>query len=85
MKYKLEYGYDQIELQKSSIIKEDRIMIIDDLIATGGTAVAAGKLIKKITSKKITFMFVIDLYNLKGANILKKKGYNVYSIMKAEG
>tara|TARA_Y100000992_G_scaffold271507_1_gene212476 strand:+ start:247 stop:429 length:183 start_codon:yes stop_codon:yes gene_type:complete len=60
-------------------------MIIDDLIATGGTAVAAGKLIKKITSKKITFMFVIDLYNLKGANILKKKGYNVYSIMKAEG
>ena len=85
MKYKLEYGYDQIELQKSSIIREDRIMIIDDLIATGGTAVAAGKLIKRITSKKITFMFVIDLYNLKGANILKKKGYNVYSIMKAEG
>ena len=41
-KYKLEYGYDQVELQKTSILKKDKVLIVDDLIATGGTAIAAG-------------------------------------------
>ena len=84
-KYKLEYGFDQVEIQKNSILKNDKVLIIDDLIATGGTATAAAKLVENMSMKKISFMFVIDLFNLNGANILKKKGYKVFSIIEAEG
>tara|TARA_B100001093_G_C26441206_1_gene848131 strand:+ start:178 stop:720 length:543 start_codon:yes stop_codon:yes gene_type:complete len=84
-KYKLEYGYDQVELQKNSILKKDKILIVDDLIATGGTAIAAAKLVENKSLKKISFMFVIDLYNLNGATVLENKGYKVFSIIKAEG
>ena len=84
-KYKLEYGYDQVELQKNSLLKKDKVLIVDDLIATGGTAIAAAKLVENVSSKKVSFMFVIDLYNLSGATVLKNKGYKVFSIMKAEG
>ena len=84
-KYKLEYGYDQVELQKNSLLKKDKVLIVDDLIATGGTAIAAAKLVENVSSKKVSFMFVIDLYNLNGATVLKNKGYKVFSIMKAEG
>ena len=84
-KYKLEYGFDQVELQKNSLLKKDKVLIVDDLIATGGTAIAAAKLVENVSSKKVSFMFVIDLYNLNGATALKNKGYKVFSIMKAEG
>ena len=84
-KYKLEYGYDQVELQTTSILKKDKVLIVDDLIATGGTAIAAAKLVEKVSLKQVSFMFVIDLYNLNGATVLEKKGYKVFSIMKAEG
>jgi adenine phosphoribosyltransferase len=84
-KYKLEYGYDQVEIQKKSIFKNDKVLIVDDLIATGGTAIAAAKLIENMSTKEISFMFVIDLYNLDGAKILEEKGYNVFSIIKTEG
>ena len=53
-KYKLEYGYDQVELQKNSILKKDKILIVDDLIATGGTAIAAAKLVENKSLKKIS-------------------------------
>ena len=84
-KYKLEYGFDQVEIQKNSILKNDKVLIVDDLIAMGGTAIAAAKLVENMSIKKISFMFVIDLFNLNGANILKKKGYKVFSIIEAEG
>ncbi len=84
-KYKLEYGFDQVEIQKDSISKNDKVLIVDDLIATGGTAIAAAKLVENMSTKKISFMFVIDLFNLNGANILKKKDYKVFSIIGAEG
>jgi adenine phosphoribosyltransferase len=84
-KYKLEYGFDQVELQKNTILKKDKILIVDDLIATGGTAIAAAKLVENMSSKDISFMFVIDLYNLNGVSILENKGYKVFRIMKAEG
>ena len=84
-KYKLEYGYDQVELQKGSILKKDKILIVDDLIATGGTAIATAKLVENMSLKKISFMFVIDLHNLNGATMLENKGYKVFSIIKAEG
>jgi adenine phosphoribosyltransferase len=84
-KYKLEYGYDQVEIQKNSISKNDKVLIVDDLIATGGTAIAAAKLTENMSTKKISFMFVIDLYNLYGAKRLEEKGYNVFSMIQTEG
>ena len=84
-RYKLEYGFDQVELQKNSISKNDKVLIIDDLIATGGTALAAAKLVEKSSSKKISFIFITDLFTLNGSSILKDKGYNVTSIMSTEG
>jgi|TARA_B100001996_G_C18565651_1_gene556390 adenine phosphoribosyltransferase len=84
-KYKLEYGFDQIEIQKNSILKKDRVLIIDDLIATGGTANASADLVKNMFPKKIAFLFVIDLYNLGGAEMLLKKGYDVFALIKTEG
>lgn len=84
-KYKLEYGTDQVEIQKNSIVDNDKIMVIDDLIATGGTAVASGKLLKNLTSKKLTFCFIIDLYNLGGSKKLKTLNNNVISLVSALG
>ena len=84
-KYKLEYGFDQIEIQKNSILKKDRVLIIDDLIATGGTANASADLVKNMFPKKVAFLFVIDLYNLGGAEMLLKKGYDVFALIKTEG
>ncbi len=84
-KYKLEYGFDEIEVQKESILKKDRILIIDDLIATGGTAISSAKLLEKFKPKKIEFFFVIDLHNLHGAQKLKKLNYNVTSLVQTLG
>ena len=84
-RYKLEYGFDQIEIHKKSITKKDKVLIVDDLIATGGTANASASLVKKMFPKEINFLFIIDLYNLDGAEKLKKAGYNVTSLIKTEG
>jgi adenine phosphoribosyltransferase len=84
-KYKLEYGFDQIEIQKNSILKKDKVLIIDDLIATGGTACASADLIKNMSPKKISFLFVVDLYNLGGAEMLLKKEYDVFTLIKTKG
>ena len=72
-KYKLEYGYDEIQIHQNAIKSKDRILVIDDLIATGGTALAAASLIKKFKPKQINFFFIINLYNLKGLKEIKKK------------
>ena len=64
-KYKLEYGIDEIEVHKNAANKEDKILIIDDLIATGGTAIAAANLMRKFNPQEIQFHFIINLYNLK--------------------
>ena len=83
--FELEYGKATIEVHKDSLDRNDSVLIIDDLIATGGTAIAAAKLIENMSTKKISFMFVIDLYHLDGAKILEEKGYNVFSMIKTEG
>tara|TARA_Y100000389_G_scaffold75678_1_gene72335 strand:+ start:3522 stop:4061 length:540 start_codon:yes stop_codon:yes gene_type:complete len=85
LKYKLEYGHDVIEIQSSSIKKSDKILLIDDLIATGGTAVASVKLLRKFNSKKIISFFVIDLENLKGSSRLEKHSIEVLSLYKTQG
>jgi len=83
-KYKLEYGTDEIQIHKDSISEKDKVLIIDDLIATGGTAFASAQLIKKCKVKSIEFYFIIDLKNVGGSQKLKKK-YKLSSILEAKG
>ena len=83
-KYQLEYGSDEIQIHKNSINKRDRVLIIDDLIATGGTAFASAKLIEKCRVKSIEFYFIIDLKNIGGSQKLEKK-YKVSSILETLG
>ncbi len=80
VRYALEYGFDVLEINKNSINKNDRVMVIDDLIATGGTAVATSKLISKSSSKKIEFIFVIELEDLPGVAKIKKLGHAVTAL-----
>ena len=70
--FKLEYGEATIEVHKDSINKKEKILVIDDLIATGGTAEAAAKLIEISGGSVAGFIFVINLYDLSGNELLKK-------------
>ena len=85
IKYKLEYGHDIVEIQSSSIKKSDKILLVDDLIATGGTAVASVKLLRKFNNKRIVSFFVVDLENLKGSERLNKQGIETISLYKTQG
>ena len=83
--FELEYGTATIQIHKDSINESENVLIIDDLVATGGTAEAAAKLIEISKGKVSAFIFVIDLFDLNGANNLKKKGFNVESLMDFPG
>ena len=83
--FELEYGKATIEVHKDSIQKNEKILIIDDLIATGGTAEAAAKLIEISGGKVAGFNFVINLYDLPGDEKKKKKGYKTNSLIKFPG
>ena len=69
--YKLEYGEDRLEIQQNSIKKNSKIIIIDDLLATGGTACAAGKLIREAGGNLIGYAFLIELTELQGRKRLE--------------
>lgn len=84
-KFKLEYGYDTIEVHRNSLSKKDKVLIIDDLIATGGTALAAAKLIEKTKAKVSGFIFLIDLFDLPGNKKLISKGYKTFSLIRFPG
>jgi adenine phosphoribosyltransferase len=83
--FELEYGKATIEVHKDSIEKNEKILIIDDLIATGGTAEAAAKLIEISGGIVASFIFVINLYDLPGNNLLKDKGYKTHSLIEFPG
>ena len=83
--FKLEYGTATIEMHKDSINKNDSVIIIDDLIATGGTAEAAAKLIKISEGNVAGFIFVINLFDLGGTDNLVKKGYPVENLLDFPG
>ena len=83
--FELEYGTATIEVHKDSIEKEDSVLIIDDLIATGGTAEAAAKLVEISGGNIAAFVFVINLFDLGGSNNLVKRGYNVENLMDFPG
>ena len=83
--FELEYGTATIEVHKDSIDKGDSVLIIDDLIATGGTAEAAAKLVEMSNAKIAAFVFAINLFDLGGSNNLVKKGYKVENLMDFPG
>jgi adenine phosphoribosyltransferase len=83
--FELEYGTATIEVHKDSIEKGDKILIIDDLIATGGTAEAAAKIVKISGGKVAGFIFVINLFDLPGNNMLRNKGYKTESLIEFPG
>ena len=83
--FQLEYGTATIEVHKDSISQNDSVLIIDDLIATGGTAEAAAKLIEVSKGNVAAFIFVINLLDLGGCDNLLKKGYNVENLMDFPG
>ena len=83
--FELEYGKATIEVHKDSIQKGEKILIIDDLIATGGTAEAAAKIVEISGGKVAGFIFVINLFDLPGEKLLKRKGYLTKSLIEFPG
>ena len=83
--YTLEYGVDTIEIHEDALKPGDRILLVDDLIATGGTAAAATDLIRKSGGIVAAAAFVIDLPELKGAQVLRHKGVKVHTLVEFEG
>ena len=83
--FELEYGTATIEIHKDSIEKNEEVLIIDDLIATGGTAEAAAKLIEISDGKVAAFIFVINLFDLGGSEDLTKKNYSVEKLIDFPG
>ena len=83
--FELEYGKATIEIHKDSIMPEEKILIIDDLIATGGTAEAGAKLVEKSGGIVAGFVFVINLFDLGGKQLLEKKGYKTFSLIDFPG
>ncbi|MEM6538804.1 MAG: phosphoribosyltransferase family protein, partial [Pseudomonadota bacterium] len=83
--YVLEYGEDEIEIHDDAIQAGEKILLVDDLIATGGTAVAGVKLIEKVGGEIVLCSFVIDLPDLGGAAKLRDMGHSVESLMAFEG
>ena len=83
--FELEYGKATIEVHKDSIDKNDKVLIIDDLVATGGTAEAAAKLVEISGGKVAGFIFIINLFDLPGNKLLKKKSYFTESLIDFPG
>jgi adenine phosphoribosyltransferase len=79
--YDIEYGSAVMELQNDAITKGQNVLVADDLVATGGTAIAASQLIKEVGGRVAGFAFVIELGGLKGADRLRKLGYEVQSLV----
>ena len=83
--YTLEYGVDIIEMHEDAIDKGERILIVDDLIATGGTAEAAVKLVRRSGGDIVGACFIIDLPDLGGARRIAQKDVTVHTLVSFEG
>ena len=83
--FKLEYGNSTLEIHKDSIEPKEKILIIDDLIATGGTAEAGAKLVEKSGGIVSGFIFVINLFDIGGKKLLEDKGYKTFSLIDFPG
>src|SRR5687768_14577650 len=83
--YALEYGVDTIEIHADVIDGNDRVLLVDDLIATGGTALAAAHLLRRTGATVANAAFVIDLFDLGGAEKLRQAGLDVFKLIDFEG
>jgi len=83
--YSLEYGIDEMEMHRDAIAPGERVILVDDLIATGGTATAAVELLRKMGAEVVAAVFVIDLPDLGGARRLRDMGVTVRTLMSFEG
>jgi len=83
--YELEYGTDTIEMHKDALSKGSRVLLVDDLLATGGTALAAASLIEKLGGSVAEMAFIVNLPDVGGEKKLKDRGYNVYCLTEFEG
>tara|TARA_B100001029_G_C14718973_1_gene264100 strand:- start:1 stop:528 length:528 start_codon:yes stop_codon:yes gene_type:complete len=83
--FELEYGTATIEMHKDSISSGEKVVIIDDLIATGGTAEAGAKIIEMAKGSVALFIFVINLFDLGGCDKLIKSGYKVENLIEFPG
>lgn len=83
--YELEYGSDRVEIHTDAIEKGERILLVDDVVATGGTALASIAVIEKLGGTVVECAFVIDLVNLGGRKRLEEKGHKMYALVEFEG
>ena len=83
--FKLEYGKSTLEIHKDSIKPKETVLIVDDLIATGGTAEAGAKLVEKSGGIVSGFIFIINLFDLGGKKLLENKGYKTFSLIDFPG
>ena len=83
--YSLEYGVDEMEIHKDAVKKGERVVLVDDLIATGGTAIAATKLLQQLGAVVVAACFIIDLPDLGGATKLKDMGVPVRNLLAFPG
>jgi len=83
--YQLEYGTDTVEIHKDAIMKGAKVLVVDDLLATGGTALAAAALIEKLGGVVAEMAFIVNLPDVGGEKKLRDKGYKVYCLTEFEG
>ena len=83
--YQLEYGTDTLEIHSDALKKGDKVILIDDLLATGGTILCGISLIKKIGGSIVDLCFVVDLPDLGGGKLLEKEGLSYYAITSFSG
>lgn len=83
--YELEYGQAEIEVHSDAFKAGDRVVVMDDLIATGGTMFAACELVKKLHAEVVEVAAIIDLPDLKGSDRLKAAGFDVYALCEFDG
>jgi len=83
--YELEYGTDTVEVHKDAIEKNSKILLVDDLLATGGTALAAATLVEKLGGTVSEMAFIVNLPDVGGEKRLRDKGYNIYCLTEFEG
>ena len=83
--FELEYGNAILEIHKDSIDQKEKVIVVDDLIATGGTSEAAAKLVEKCGGTVAGFIFVINLFDLGGKKLLEDKGYKTFSLIDFPG
>ena len=83
--YSLEYGIDEMEMHEDAVLRGERVILVDDLVATGGTAEAAVKLLKGIGAEVLAACFIIDLPDLGGGDKIRKLGVPVRTLVSFEG